>query len=201
MLRYAITDRHLYPGTEEEKRKALLAQASRLAGQGIDFLQLREKDLGPDDLLNLARSVSVAIAQSNTRLLLNASPQVALAAGAHGVHLTSTALQALLGQVSSRPIPSSLLVSVSCHTVEELDRAKAIATLILFAPVFEKPLPGQPSLPGTGIHALAEACKRAAPIPVLALGGVTDANTPLCLAAGAAGIASIRLFSESPETQ
>ncbi len=99
-------------------------------------------------------------------------------------------------------------ISVSCHTVADILAARAAgATLALFAPVFEKALPGSPAIAGQGLKSLAEACAAArqpAPqpeLPVLALGGVTLQNAAECTAAGAAGIAAIRLFLDSRDEQ
>jgi thiamine-phosphate pyrophosphorylase len=66
--------------------------------------------------------------------------------------------------------------------------------MILFAPVFEKSLGGGQHLAGAGPDRLREACVAASPLPVFALGGVTFQNAAVCIAAGAAGIAGIRLF-------
>jgi thiamine-phosphate pyrophosphorylase len=88
------------------------------------------------------------------------------------------------------------VVSVSCHTLDEVQRAhRAEVDLILFGPVFEKRVEGEVVAPGAGLAGLQAACKVAPGSPVLALGGITVANTPACLAAGAAGIAGIRLFA------
>jgi len=135
---------------------------------------------------------------SQTKLLINSRVDVAIAAEADGVHLTSRPGELTPAQVRSvfahagRPAP---LVSVSCHTLDEVKRAKENrADYILFGPVFEKQVGGEPVKGGVGIDLLRSACELARPMPVLALGGVTEENTALCLEAGAAGIAAIRLF-------
>lgn len=196
MLRYAISDRHLHPGVESEQQSALVQQAIRLATQGIDFFQLREKDLSTPDFIALANRTASAITQTGApmRFLLNTSPETAQVTPAHGVHLSSTALAHLQDSSRTPPLKLPTLISVSCHTLAEIELARSFASLILFGPVFEKPLEGKPPLPGTGLAAFAVACRHAAPVPVLALGGITAQNTPACLAAGAAGIAGIRLF-------
>jgi thiamine-phosphate pyrophosphorylase len=134
-----------------------------------------------------------------TQLLVNGRPDIAIAAGADGVHLTSPLSELTPAQVRELfdharcPPP---VLSVSCHTTEEVDRAVASRVdLILFGPVFEKSVGDQPRHEGLGLEALHEACQRAGLTPVLALGGVTVANTQACLTAGAAGIAAIRLFN------
>ena len=85
-------------------------------------------------------------------------------------------------------------ISRACHNLEEIRKANG-ASLILYAPVFEKITP-QGKLPGHGLRALTEAVQAAENIPVFALGGVTKQNAPACIAAGAAGIAGIRIFLE-----
>src|SRR5260370_35109068 len=93
MLRYAITSRALYPGDELQQQAALLHQASRWAANGIDFIQLREKDLPAAGIAALAREIlrAITVASSATKLLLNSRPDIAIATSAHGVHLTGPA--------------------------------------------------------------------------------------------------------------
>jgi thiamine-phosphate pyrophosphorylase len=209
MLRYAITDRASFPGDEATRQTALLEQAAWLASNGIDFLQLREKDLSAADLTHLARQLLTILRTATSpthnsqltthncpKLLINSRADIALATRADGVHLTSAPGSLTPSQVrelyAAADLPSPI-VSVSCHTLNEVTRAREdAATLILFGPVFEKVVANQE---GSGLDLLQSACALAAPTPVLALGGVTLANTTTCLAAGAAGIAAIRLFS------
>ena len=199
-LRYAITNRTLYGETEAEHRAGLAGLADRLASENIDFIQLREKDLPALELIGLAREILSAIRSSHsaTRLLVNARADVAVVCGAHGVHLPSGLEQLTPNQIrqlftvagAAKPI-----VSVSCHSLEEVDRARVTAAdLILFGPVFGKFVAGKVAVPGTGLQALEAACERAGGTPVLALGGVNAANAPTAIAAGAKGIAAIRLF-------
>jgi thiamine-phosphate pyrophosphorylase len=205
MIRYAITSRALYPGSEQEKQAALLSEASRWIADHIDFIQLREKDLPASTLAAIARKLlqTINLTSSPTRLLINSRPEVALAINAHGVHLssspdelTSTQVRALYTS-ANQPAPH---ITTSCHTLEDVQRARTEnVDAILFAPVFEKPLPDQPPLPGQGLDQLRAACLAAAPIPVYALGGVTLKNIPYCLEAGATGVAGIRLFHHLPE--
>jgi thiamine-phosphate pyrophosphorylase len=222
MLRYAITSRALFPGDEHEKQAALLYEASRWAAEGIDIIQLREKDLPAADIAALAREILRAISTKNnaistknsairqknspTKLLINSRPDIALATGAYGVHLTATSHELTPAQVRSLYASTNLpapVITVSCHTLEEVRRARENhADAILFAPVFEKTFADwgadQGTLPGQGLDRLRDACRAASPVPIYALGGVTLENAPSCLAAGAAGIAGIRLFHDSP---
>jgi thiamine-phosphate pyrophosphorylase len=201
MLRYAITSRVLFPGNEARKQAALLEQAARWIAAEIDFIQLREKDL-PASALSI---LSVKLLNLNnlnptrTSILINSRPDVAIATGAHGVHLTSSPGELTPDEVRALYASTALpppRITASCHTLDEVHRAhRARVDAILFAPVFEKSLPAL-TLPGHGLDHLRAACTAAAPIPVFALGGVTPANTPACLEAGASGIAGIRLFHD-----
>ncbi len=190
MLRYAITDRQMFPGDEQERREALLRQAARLAHEGVEYLQLREKDLPESARVVLARDLHGAIRDTggSTQVLLNGTPALAQWAGVDGVHLPSS--QLAQGAHSHH----GLIVSASCHTLDDVRRAREFADLILFAPVFEKRVTGEVIAPGTGLEQLREACRLASPVPALALGGVTEASALECLHAGAAGYASIRGF-------
>jgi thiamine-phosphate pyrophosphorylase len=203
MLRYAITSRVLHPGDELQQQTALLRQASRWVADGIDLIQLREKDLPAANIAALAREIlqAIAVATSPTKLLINSRPDIAIATAAHGVHftaapdeLTPTQVRSLYASANS-PAP---IITIACHTLEDLHRARLNQVdSILFAPVFEKNIAGQIVTPGLGIDQLRAACLAASPIPVYALGGVTLKNAPACLDAGAAGIAGIRLFHQS----
>jgi thiamine-phosphate pyrophosphorylase len=205
MLRYAITSRALYPGDEHEKQAALLYEASRWAAEGIDIIQLREKDLPAADIAALAREILRAISTKNSpaKLLINSRPDIALATGAHGVHLTAAPGELTPAQVRSLYSAdlTAPVITVSCHTLEDVRRARENhADAILFAPVFEKTFADrgvdQGTILGQGLDQLRDACRAASPVPVYALGGVTLENAPSCLAAGAVGIAGIRLFHD-----
>jgi thiamine-phosphate pyrophosphorylase len=208
MLRYAITDRARVFGDEAAREAALLDQAARLAAEGVDYVQLREKDLPATALAALTRKLLDALRAHSPapKLLINSRADVAVAAGADGVHLTSA--EGSLTPADVRRLYASIgrpepVVSVSCHTLNEVAHARTAApTLILFGPVFEKVgldagarQPAEALISeGSGLNLLHLACAAAGPVPVLALGGITPENTDACLAAGAAGIAAIRLF-------
>lgn len=203
MLRCAITDRTLWPGSEPERQAALVRQTVRWAEQGIDLIQLREKDLPAEALIDLAKGIIGAIGDSNgssrTRLILNSTPRNAIAAAADGVHLTSHPIASpdevrRLYAEASLPTPT---ITITCHTLAEVERARAAqADAILFAPVFGKTVAGKTVTPAAGLDALRAACRAAQPIPVYALGGVTVGRALLCRQAGADGVAGIRLFHQ-----
>jgi len=194
MLRYAITDGHSNP-------KALLESTRRWASEGLDYIQLREKHLSAGELADTARAMLAILRQHgpSTKLLLNTRADIAAAAAADGVHLTSHPAELTPAQVrqiftrAGRPAP---ILSISCHTLADIERATAAGVdLILFGPVFEKRIHGELVVPGVGLETLRQACQAAANTPVLALGGVTAHTTSACLEAGAAGVAGIRLFA------
>jgi thiamine-phosphate pyrophosphorylase len=196
MLRYAITS-----GYDADSCEASIASAHRWAAEGMDYVQLREKQLEAGELVRRAAAIMAIFREhgGRTKLLVNSRADVAVAAGADGVHLTSRPGELTAEQVrrvfaasgSSEPV-----VSVSCHTVSEVRQAVAERVdLILFGPVFEKRVAGEIVVPGVGLEALREACEIAGETPVLALGSVTKENAAVCIEAAAAGIAGIRLFA------
>jgi thiamine-phosphate pyrophosphorylase len=182
----AITDRKL-------TTKPLLDLVAGWSDGGVHFIQLREKDLDAPALQSLARQASTGIDRRRSRLLLNvpAPDWAALArsAGADGVHLAGPPRPGAAAIVR-QSFPNAL-ISLPCHSLEDVAQAVAQRVdLILFSPVFEKL-----SHPIQGIEGLRQACTAAQGIPVFALGGVTVANAAECVAAGATGIAAIRLFA------
>jgi thiamine-phosphate pyrophosphorylase len=222
-LLYAITDRRLYAENKADAFARLVELTATWAANGVSFIQLREKDLSGREQVDLARAVIRAVQQASgkmgkPRVLVNGRADVALAAGADGVHLPSgpdalapEEVRRIFTAVGhSRPT----VISVSCHTIEEVTLARRQSPdCILFAPVFEKVLrekeiareadenrDGPVTLPGSGLELLEQACRAAAPVPVFALGGVTAENASDCVSAGAAGIAAIRLLQEAPST-
>jgi thiamine-phosphate pyrophosphorylase len=200
VLHYAITSRALFPGDDRQQQAALVEQTTRWAIDHIDLIQLREKDLPAAALTDLTRKVlkNIALANSPTKLLVNSRPDIAIAAGAHGVHLTASPDEITPSQVRSLFAAAALpppLITCSCHTLAEVVQARDHRVdAILFAPVFGKSVAGEIVSPAQGLDKLRTACATAALVPVYALGGVTLDNAPACLEAGAVGIAGIRLF-------
>jgi len=195
-----ITDRCQFPGNSKDQERLLLAKIAECAGAGVDYVQLREKDLSARELEELARKAVAAIPSgSRASLLINSRVDVALAASAHGVHLPARDLSASDARVIwDRAGKTGAVIGASAHTVDEVSQAEAHgADFAVFAPVFEKSGVAN----AVGMAQLWQACHRphpaGAPMPVLALGGVTLNNAQRCLDAGAAGIAGIRLFQEN----
>jgi thiamine-phosphate pyrophosphorylase len=195
MLRYAIT-----AGGAAGFDEAVGANARRWAEEGVEYVQLREKQLGAGELVRLAAGMVRVFRESGgkTKLLVNGRVDVAIAGGADGVHLTSGSGELTAEQVrrvfaatgSGEPV-----VSASCHSLEDVRRAVGGGVgLVLFGPVFEKRVAGLTVVEGVGLEVLGEACAIAGGVKVLALGGVTRENAGACVEAGAAGVAGIRLF-------
>jgi len=208
MLRCAITDRTIFPGDDDQRIAALIHQTTLWAQQGIEIIQLREKDLPASDIADIARQILKIIVPGHSILIVNTSVEAAIASRAHGVHLSSH--HGAISQFEARrrfavaglPEP---IITISCHSLEEIQRASLYTPdAILFAPVFGKVVAGKTVTPAAGLRSLREACQAAAPIPVLALGGVTLGRAQMCLDAGAAGVAGIRIFHDynplTPET-
>lgn len=161
--------------------------AARAARDGVEMIQIRAKELSARELSNLVRRAG-GVAQSS-RILVNTRTDVALACGAHGVHLPTGSMTP---QAIRRIAPAGFLIGVSCHSIEELRAAEREgADFAVYGPVFPSPTK---SLAPIGIQAFQEAAASVR-LPVYALGGVTAANATACIEAGAAGIAGISLFT------
>ncbi len=220
MQLYAITDRRLLPGLlpgehrwgehhrgrlSDGEREALLERAAGWARGGVTYIQLREKDLSPEALAELASGMAsrmaAAVRASGARLLVNGLAEIARDAGADGVHLpegwTAKSIRAARQVFAEAGRPCT--ISVACHTVAGPSAARAAgADLALFAPVF-RPHKGPATAglgyePGFGLEGLRAACAQAAGFPVFALGGVTVESAPACAESGATGVAAIRMF-------
>jgi len=184
-IRCYVTDRHTLPaGT------TVLDCIARNLVAGIEYIQIREKDLSARDLFALTKKVLDLPNPHGSKILLNTRVDVALAAGAAGTHLPA-------GSPAPRRwrscVPAGFLIGVSCHTLDEIRAAQDHgADYAVFGPVFA-PRSKATDLEPLGIECLAQAA-RAVQIPILALGGVTNANTQQCIRAGAAGVAAISLY-------
>ena len=196
---YYITDRRQFPGDHHEQEQRLLAKIAECAAAGVQYVQLREKDLEARALEDLARKAMAAIAGSRTQLLINSRTDVALACGAHGVHLPANDLPASeVRSIFARAGRSEPVIGVSTHSAIEVASAEAHgASFAVFGPVFEK----RGSANREGVEQLRRICRRTEaaqpPMPVWALGGITIEHAQQCIAAGAAGIAAIRLFQQN----
>jgi thiamine-phosphate pyrophosphorylase len=184
MMQCYITDRHALKG------ESLLDSIARNLRGGLSWIQIREKDLSARDLHSLVLAARDLPNPHGTKWIVNSRLDIALAAGADGVHFPS-------GSPEPRRwrgiVPSGFLFGVSCHTADEVAAAEAEgAAYALFGPVFA-PISKRSPLPPRGTQGLAQAANRVQ-IPVLALGGITQDNASSCIAAGARGISGISLY-------
>lgn len=197
-----VTDRSGLRGNRDlaELRENIL----RAISAGVDWVQIREKDLSASDLCELVKAaVAMACgacgeAQGRTRILVNDRLDVALAAGADGVHLGggSVPISAINEWRAAGVIPAGFQMGVSCHSAAEVLAAERNgADYVFFGPVFATPSKEKFGGP-QGIERLAEA-SRSVRVPVIAIGGITAKNAELCVKAGASGIAAIQLFQET----
>jgi thiamine-phosphate pyrophosphorylase len=171
MIRCAIANRH-----------------SDLVAIHSDWIQVREKELEARDLLALVKH---ALASSAAKIIVNTRMDVAMAAGAQGLHLPSGSPAP---SEFRKMAPNGFLIGVSCHFIEEVKRAADEgADYVLFGPVFA-PISKSSDLAPRGLDGLHEAAQ-AVKIPLLALGGITQENSQSCIDAGAAGVAGISMFS------
>lgn len=188
---YLVTDRKAC----EPRPLVELVQAA--AAAGVDLVQVREKDLPARALGRLVERVVEAAAPYPMRVLVNDQFDVALACGAHGVHLTT---QSLPPGVVRQQVGDRLLIGVSAHSLEEVRRAEdGGADFVVCGPVFATPskIPYGPPL---GVNALAAIIAQVS-IPVLGIGGIDATTFRYVLDAGAAGLAAIRWFIEAPSIQ
>jgi thiamine-phosphate pyrophosphorylase len=194
-----VTDRKALGASEPVAQVVNCIRAALAAG--VEWVHIREKDLTARALLDLSRKAVSAAAEHRgncrARVVVNDRVDIALVAGAQGVHLGHVSMPAreVIRWCRTGNAPADFTVGVSCHSLEQAREAeKDGASYVFFGPIFETPAKirfGQPQ----GIAKLAGVC-REVHIPVIAIGGVNEENAGECIRAGAAGIAAIRLFQE-----
>lgn len=200
---YAVSDRRLLAAsarTLTEELRQLDRWIDEGIAAGVDVIQIRERDLDAAPLHALARRATVRAGSSATIILVNDRSDVAVAAGAAGVHLRSDGPPAARVRALG---PEGWLVGRSVHTAAEAEAAQD-ADYLLFGTVFPSvtkgagpprgelraaPRPGERDR----LEALRDAVEAGA-APVLAIGGITPDRARACISAGAAGVAGIGLF-------
>jgi thiamine-phosphate pyrophosphorylase len=202
-----VTDRKALASADDYQIEALHQRVGAAAAAGIDWIQIRENDFSGKQLSSFTRAAVAQIKQINerngtqTRIVVNDRLDVALSEHTDGVHLGEKSLPV---RDVSKWLPANpdlaagdkFLVGVSCHSVQAaLSAAHDGADYIFFGPVFATPSKASFGAP-QGLSRLAEACS-AVSVAVLAIGGVTLDNASDCFAAGAGGVAAIRLFQDA----
>ena len=190
-ISYLITDGNASDqGFEEDSRRIRLLVSAAIK-EGVTMIQLREKDLSGKHLFELTSACAQLTRDTPTRLLVNDRSDIAVGAGADGVHLTETSIPVA---VIREKFGSDLLIGASVHSV---DGAKAAAAggadFAVYGPVFNTPQKGM----AIGLDRFGRTCAAVAPFPVLGLGGVDSSNCRSVLETGSAGIAAIRGFRDT----
>jgi thiamine-phosphate pyrophosphorylase len=191
---YAITSGATNSQTsrDDEEFVSVLHLAKTAVSRKIPLLQIREKNLPTRMLYELVSLVAEITRGSSTRVLVNDRFDVARAAGANGVHLTSVSLPTRVVREVCGP---DFLIGVSTHSLDDARRARDEgADFVVFGPVFEtesKRSFGPPQ----GLEKLQHVTSELGDFPVLAVGGVTLDNAETCYAAGASGFAGISWFN------
>jgi thiamine-phosphate diphosphorylase len=177
-------------------RRCLIEQARHAVEAGVDYLQVRERDLEAAELGKVVEEIVAIAAGSPTRVVVNDRLDVALACGAAGVHLRGDSVPA---SAVRRMVPAGFVVGASVHTIAEaLNAAPDVDYLVAGTvwPTASKPTASPETL--LGLDGLARIAAGVA-VPVLAIGGVTLDRLATIARTGAAGVAAIALFiSESP---
>ena len=188
-----ITDRLRFGGGAEE---ALLRRIAVAAEAGVHLVQIRERDLPDGALMTLVARAVEATRSTRARILVNDRLDVALAAGAHGVHLRADSVPAPRVRAAA---PPGFLIGRSVHTPDEAARACDDGGLdyLIFGTVFETQ--SKPARASSGVKGLSDVVAAARTLPVLAVGGITTSTARQLSGSGCAGFAAIGLFADGPE--
>ena len=189
---YLITAGTATDANFTDTRTSIIDSIRDAVDDGVLLVQVREKALPARLALELVTNVVRFLADTAARVLVNDRADLALAAGAHGVHLTTGSLSAV---EIRRFAPPGFIVGASVHTAVEAREACATgADFVTFGPVF-----ATPGKVPVGVPALKAVCEDLAPFPVFGLGGIDGGSVRAVLNAGAAGIAAIRALNDADE--
>ncbi len=179
---YLVTDRHLY-------HEPLHSVARKADESGVAYFQLREKDLGPRELLVLARHLRPMLI--HTQFIINGLLDVALRSEADGIHLQRGNLQ--VAEVRRRY--PGMIIGYSAHSRDDIVKAEEQgASYVLLSPIF-RPRSKPSDLPPIGLDGF-RSCVEGIRIPVFALGGIEKHHLKQLQSCGCAGVAAISLFVE-----
>ena len=164
-----------------------------ILGAGVDIVQLREKTAEAGDLLGWSAMFREAADRYGALFILNDRPDVALAAGADGVHVGQDDLPV---DVARRIVGPDAVIGLSCHRVEDYEQASADADYLTAGPVYETPT--KPGRPGVGLELVRHAAGHV-DRPWFAIGGIDATNIADVGAAGARRIAVVRAVTEADD--
>lgn len=181
-----VTDRNLVG------ERTLLQKVKMAVAGGVDWVQVRERNLAGTDLANHVRSIRAAakegasLRSGSVKILVNRFVDVAISVGADGVHL---GYDGMPSAVARKILPEDAVVTTSCHSVAEVLRKKDEAVdAVQFAPIFN-PISKQPERVPIELENLKKAANAAPSLRIFAQGGITPDNAGNCIQAGARGIA------------
>jgi thiamine-phosphate pyrophosphorylase len=188
---YLVTDARQAQGDLEDFLDVVL-------GAGVDIVQLREKHAEAGDLLRWSDSFRAASDRHGALFVLNDRPDVALAAGADGVHVGQNDLDA---GIVRKFVGPDLIIGLSTHTAGEYDAASPDADYLCAGPVHATPT--KPGRPATGVALVQHAASRQGDgserRPWFAIGGIDPTTLPDVAAAGAARVAVVRAITANPD--
>jgi 8-oxo-dGTP diphosphatase len=165
-------------------RAAFMSKLRAALAGGLRLLQIREKSMVADELLDFAREVVALARQYQAQVLINGDADVAVQAAADGVHLTAAQLMACQQR------PAFDWCAASCHNADELAQAKALGLdFVVLGPV--APTPSHPGAPTLGWERFS-ALVRDTAMPVYALGGMQEVDREQARRSGAHGLAMMR---------
>ena len=184
-----ITTGEADPRNYTQKRDEIIQIVTDAVAASVSIVQIREKLLTAKQVFELTRDAVAIASQSSTLILVNERFDIAMAAGADGVHLRSDSMNPT---EIRRVVPPGFMIGVSTHSADEVLEARdAGADFAVLGPVFSTP--GKPG--AVGLEELRRACEAAATFPVLALGGIDGSTAEAAINTGAAGIAAIRFMN------
>lgn len=190
-LIYLVTDGEMTAENFGRKKNENLKLIENAVQAKIFLIQIREKNLSARLVVKFAVEALKLTHHSETRILINDRADIALAANADGVHLTSNSLSA---DIIRSNFSADFIIGVSAHTIEKAEEAqKKGADFATFSPIFDSPNKGNPQ----GLEKLREVCERLKPFPIIALGGIDTTNYKSVLKAGASGFAAIRFLNDA----
>ena len=191
---YLITDGETNDANFVEKSARTLRTVEIAVQNNISLIQIREKQLNAKFVFEFARKAVEIAEKSQTKILINDRADIALAANADGVHLTAKSIPI---EIIRKNFPPDFIIGVSTHTIEEAETAKdQKADFVTFSPIFQTASKIKYGAP-QGLEKLREVCEKLKPFPVVALGGIDEANYKQILENGASGFAAIRFLNEA----